>query len=265
MVDSSVGGKTAVNHPLGKNMLGAFYQPKAVAIGLDALSTLPEREFLAGLAEVVKYGVIRDEAFFRYLEENPDAILARKPEALREIVLRSCAIKADVVGKDERETAEGGRAILNYGHTFGHAFEVLGGYGLLPHGLAVALGMRVAARLAVSIGMLAAEAERRQNDLLDRLGMPKAFPRRLDEAKAWDAMGLDKKVDAGSRVYILPTRIGEVVPVRDVPKADVLQALSAARPDGGRGDRGSAPDSGAVGNRDALGDRGAFGNREAIP
>lgn len=249
MVDSSVGGKTAVNHPLGKNMLGAFYQPKAVAIGLDALASLPDREFLSGLAEVVKYGVIRDEAFFRYLEDNTEAILKRKPEALREIVLRSCAIKAEVVGNDERETAEGGRAILNYGHTFGHAFEVLGGYGLLPHGLAVALGMRVAARLAVSLGMLAADAERRQNALLDRLGMPKAFPKKLDESKAWEAMGLDKKVDAGSRVYILPTRIGEVAPVRDVPKADVLQALAAARNEGG--------DRGAVGDGRAIGDRGA--------
>ncbi len=244
MVDSSVGGKTAVNHPLGKNMLGAFYQPKAVAIGLDALASLPDREFLSGLAEVVKYGVIRDEAFFRYLEDNTEAILKRKPEALRDIVLRSCAIKAEVVGNDERETAEGGRAILNYGHTFGHAFEVMGGYGLLPHGLAVALGMRVAARLAVSLGMLAADAERRQNALLDRLGMPKAFPKKLDESKAWEAMGLDKKVDAGSRVYILPTRIGEVVPVRDVPKADVLQALAAARNEGG--DRGAVGDGRAV-------------------
>jgi shikimate kinase / 3-dehydroquinate synthase len=253
MVDSSVGGKTAVNHPLGKNMLGAFYQPKAVAIGLDALSTLPDREFLSGLAEVFKYGVIRDEAFFRYLEDNAADILARKPEALKEIVVRSCAIKADVVGKDERETAEGGRAILNYGHTFGHAFEVLGGYGLLPHGLAVALGMRVAARLATALGMIGPEAEARHNALLDRLGMPKAFPKKLDESKAWDAMGLDKKVDAGSRVYILPTRIGEVVPVRDVAKEAVLLALASVRPDNGRG----GGDRGAVGNREALGDRGA--------
>jgi 3-dehydroquinate synthetase len=252
-VDSSVGGKTAVNHPLGKNMLGAFYQPKAVAIGLDALSTLPDKEFLAGLAEVLKYGVIRDEAFFRYLEDNAAGILARKPEALKEIVARSCAIKAEVVGKDERETAEGGRAILNYGHTFGHAFEVLGGYGLLPHGLAVALGMRVAARLAAALGMLAPEAEARQNALLDRLGMPKAFPKKLDESKAWDAMGLDKKVDAGSRVYILPTRIGEVVPVRDVSKEAVLLALSCVRYDNGRGGPGDRP---ALGGQGPAGDRG---------
>jgi 3-dehydroquinate synthase len=262
MVDSSVGGKTAVNHPLGKNMLGAFYQPKAVAIGLDALSTLPDQEFLAGLAEVVKYGVIRDEAFFRYLEDRAGDILARKPECLKEIVLRSCAIKAEVVGKDERETAEGGRAILNYGHTFGHAFEVLGGYGLLPHGLAVALGMRVAARLAVSLGMIGPEVERRQNDLLDRLGMPKAFPKRLDEAKAWDAMGLDKKVDAGSRVYILPTRIGEVVPVRDVAKAAVLEALAVARGDGGRGDGSRSDGARGDGSRS---DRGGTAPGDKTP
>ncbi|MEO7424089.1 MAG: 3-dehydroquinate synthase [Fibrobacteria bacterium] len=229
MVDSSVGGKTAVNHPLGKNMIGAFYQPKAVAISLEALATLPEREFLSGLAEVVKYGVIRDAQFFAYLENNAEAILSMRPEFLREVVLRSCAIKAEVVGNDERETAEGGRAILNYGHTFGHAFEVLGGYGTIPHGLAVALGMRVAARLAVLLGMLDAETEKRHNDLLDKLGMPKHFPKKLDESKVWEAMGLDKKVDDGSRVYILPKRIGEVIPVRDVPKETVLQALAAAR------------------------------------
>jgi shikimate kinase/3-dehydroquinate synthase len=229
MVDSSVGGKTAVNHPLGKNMIGAFYQPKAVAISLDALSTLPHGEFLSGMAEVVKYGMIRDADFFAFLEANAEGILAKRPDLLREVVLRSCAAKADVVGKDERETAEGGRAILNYGHTFGHAFEVLGGYGAIPHGLAVGLGMRVAARLAVMLGMLDAASEARQNALMDKLGMPAKFPRKLDEGKAWDAMGLDKKVDAGSRVYILPTRIGEVVPVRDVPMETVLEALSVAR------------------------------------
>jgi 3-dehydroquinate synthase len=229
MVDSSVGGKTAVNHPLGKNMIGAFYQPKAVAISLEALNTLPQQEFLSGLAEVVKYGVIRDADFFTFLEANAEGILAKRPDLMREVVLRSCSIKADVVGKDERETAEGGRAILNYGHTFGHAFEVLGGYGTLPHGLAVGLGMRVAARLAVKLGMMDAADEARQNALLDRLGMPKHYPKKLDENKAWDAMGLDKKVDAGSRVYILPKRIGEVVPVRDVPKETVLEALAVAK------------------------------------
>lgn len=229
MVDSSVGGKTAVNHPLGKNLIGAFYQPKAVAISLEALATLPKAEFLSGLAEVIKYGIIRDRAFFDFLDANAEGILEQRPELLREVVLRSCAIKADVVGKDERETAEGGRAILNYGHTFGHAFEVMGGYGNLAHGLAVALGMRVAARLAVQLGMLEAAAEAEQTALLDKLGMPKWFPKKLDENKAWEAMGLDKKVDDGSRVYILPTRIGEVTPVRDVPKEQVLSAIAIVR------------------------------------
>src|SRR5690606_32337261 len=186
MVDSSVGGKTAVNHPLGKNMIGAFYQPKAVAIRLEALSTLPADEFLSGMAEVVKYGVIRDPEFFAFLETNAAGILARDPALLREVVMRSCAIKAQVVGDDERETAEGGRAILNYGHTFGHAFEVLGGYGAIPHGLAVALGMRVAARLAVSLGMMDEAGAKRQNDLLDALGMPRFYPGKLDEGRAWE-------------------------------------------------------------------------------
>ena len=229
MVDSSVGGKTAVNHPLGKNLIGAFYQPKAVAISLEALATLPKQEFLAGLAEVVKYGMIRDRAFFDFLSINAEGILAQDKKLLREVVLRSCAIKADVVGKDERETSEGGRAILNYGHTFGHAFEVLGGYGTMPHGLAVALGMRVAARLAVQIGMLNPSVETEQAALFDKLGLPKWYPKKLDENKVWETMGLDKKVDDGARVYILPTRIGEVKPVRDVPKDQVLLALAAVR------------------------------------
>lgn len=229
MVDSSVGGKTAVNHPLGKNLIGAFYQPKAVVISLEALTTLPKQEFLAGLAEVVKYGMIRDRTFFDFLSTNAEGILAQNPTLLREVVLRSCAIKADVVGKDERETSEGGRAILNYGHTFGHAFEVLGGYGAMPHGLAVALGMRVAVRLAVQIGMVNPSVETEQAALFDKLGLPKWFPKKLDENKVWDTMGLDKKVDDGARVYILPTRIGEVKPVRDVPKDQVLLALAAVR------------------------------------
>jgi 3-dehydroquinate synthase/shikimate kinase/3-dehydroquinate synthase len=229
MVDSSVGGKTGVNHPLGKNMIGAFHQPKAVAVSLEALSTLPKPEFLAGLAEVVKYGVIRDEAFFAYLEDRADDLLARKAEVLKETVLRCCAIKADVVGDDERETGDSGRAILNYGHTFGHAYEVLAGYGNLTHGLAVALGMRSAARLAVLLGRLSPADEARQAALLDRLGMPKVFPKKLDPEKAWEAMGLDKKVDAGKRIYILPARIGEAGPVREVDKSLVLEAVAAVR------------------------------------
>jgi shikimate kinase / 3-dehydroquinate synthase len=228
MVDSSVGGKTAVNHPLGKNLIGAFYQPRAVAISLEALKTLPKDEFLSGLAEVVKYGVIRDREFFDFLNQNYQGILDLNPELLRETVLRSCTIKAEVVGKDERETAEGGRAILNYGHTFGHAFEVMGGYGTLSHGLAVAIGMRVAAKLAVQIGMLEPTAEAEQTALFDKIGFPKFFPKAFDVNHAWEAMGLDKKVDDGNRVYILPTRIGEVKAVKNVDKAQVLLALASA-------------------------------------
>ena len=149
-------------------------------------------------------------------------------------MIRCCAIKAEVVGDDERETGDGGRAILNYGHTFGHAYEVLAGYGNLPHGLAVALGMRSAARLAVRLGRLSAADEARQEALLDKLGMPKAFPKRLDAEKAWEAMGLDKKVDAGKRVYILPDRIGNAGPVREVDKALVLEAVAAVAPGPGR-------------------------------
>jgi shikimate kinase / 3-dehydroquinate synthase len=229
MVDSSVGGKTAVNHPLGKNMIGAFHQPKAVVMNLESLATLPPGEYLSGLAEVVKTAVIGDRDFFDFLDRNSAELLEKRPGVLRETILRCCAIKADVVGRDERETAEGIRAILNYGHTFGHAFEVLAGYGTLPHGLAVALGMRVAARLAVLLGMLDEGEENRQNALLDKLGLPKRFPKRLDEAKAWEAMGLDKKVDAGRRVYILPREIGKVVPVRDVEKGLILEALGTVK------------------------------------
>jgi 3-dehydroquinate synthase/shikimate kinase/3-dehydroquinate synthase len=260
MVDSSVGGKTGVNHPLGKNMIGSFYQPKAVAISLEALSTLPDREFLAGLAEVVKYAVIRDADFFDYLDRRAEDLLARKGDVLKETVLRCCALKAEVVGQDERETAEGVRAILNYGHTFGHAYEVLGGYGTLPHGLAVALGMRSAARLAVLLGRLSAEDEARQDALLDKLGMPKVFPKPLDEEKAWEAMGLDKKVDAGKRVYILPDRIGKVDPVKEVDKTLVLQAIAKVRdPSAGSGSRreASAPARTADGARRGDGRRPA--------
>jgi shikimate kinase / 3-dehydroquinate synthase len=227
MVDSSVGGKTGINHPLGKNLVGAFWQPRAVVISLNVLASLPREEFLAGIAEVIKYGVIRDPDFFSYLETHAKELLARDPETLKHIVRRSCAIKAEVVGKDERELQDSGRAILNYGHTFGHAFEVLAGFGAMPHGLAVALGMRCAARLAFLLGMIPEAVEKRQNDLLNALEMPRTFPNKLDQEKAYDAMGLDKKAKEGHRVFILPTRIGEVVSVKGPDRQLVLQALEA--------------------------------------
>lgn len=227
MVDSSVGGKTGINHPLGKNLIGAFWQPRAVAISLNTLATLPRQEFLAGVAEAVKYGVIRDPEFFSYLEENAQGLLARDNGVLKHVVRRSCAIKAEVVGDDERELRDSGRAILNYGHTFGHAFEVLAGYGNLPHGLAVALGMRCAARLALLLGMISSSDEARQNQLLDALDLPKTFGRKLDAEKAYDAMALDKKAKDGKLVFILPTRIGEVIAVKGPDKALVMKAIEA--------------------------------------
>ncbi len=230
MVDSSVGGKVAVNHPEGKNMIGAFYQPKAVVCDLSVLSTLNDTEYLAGLAEIVKYGVIYDEDFFSYLEQNTDKIKERDSEVLRHMIFRSCQIKAEVVGIDEKES--GLRAILNYGHTFGHAIEKITNYNMFSHGIAVSLGMRVAARVAVSLGMLDQGAELRQNTLLDALGFPKVFD--IDNEKAWNAMGVDKKAEKGTRVYILPEKIGKVQKIVNVDKEIINKSWDAIRGKGVR-------------------------------
>jgi len=225
MVDSSVGGKTGVNHPLGKNLIGAFHQPRAVLISISALDTLPRGEFLAGLAEVAKYAMIRDDGLFDYLMDHADAVLSKDPAALRHIIRTSCAIKAAVVGRDEREQTAGGRDVLNYGHTFGHAFEYLAEYKDLPHGLAVALGMRCAAHLALRMGMMSEAEAKRHDALLDRLEMPSRFQGRFDAEKAWEATGRDKKADQDRRVFILPRRIGSVETVINPPKADVIAAF----------------------------------------
>ncbi|MCK9182338.1 MAG: 3-dehydroquinate synthase [Fibrobacteraceae bacterium] len=227
MVDSSVGGKVAVNHPEGKNMIGAFYQPRAVVCDLDVLSTLPPVEFLAGLAEVVKYGVIYDEEFFLYLEANVQRILSRDSEVLAYIVRRSCEIKAEVVGIDEKEM--GLRAILNYGHTFGHAIEKLNHYEF-SHGIGVSLGMRVAARLAALTGRITKEEELRQKALLDAFGFPQTVS--VDVDKAWEAMGIDKKVEKNMRVYILPVKIGVVEKAASVDESLVRKAWEAVLPGG---------------------------------
>lgn len=225
MVDSSVGGKVAVNHAEGKNMIGAFYQPKAVVCDLSVLSTLAETEYLAGLAEIVKYGVIYDEDFFKYMEDHVDAIKNHDYDVLRHLIFRSCQIKAEVVGIDEKEA--GLRAILNYGHTFGHAIENLTHYEKYSHGIAVSLGMRVAARAAVMLGKMTAEAETRQNKLLDALGFPKFY--NIDTDAAWDAMAVDKKAEKGTRVYILPTKIGEVQKVTNIDKEIIRKSWDAIR------------------------------------
>lgn len=206
MVDSSVGGKVAVNHSLGKNMIGAFYQPKAVLINLEVLNTLEPIEYLAGLAEVIKYGVIWDQDFFTYLEDHTEALKARDMTVLKTVVTRCCEIKAEVVSQDERE--QGIRAILNYGHTFGHAIEKLTNYETFSHGIAVSLGMRVAGHLAAELGMWSHTENDRQTRLLDSLDFPKYFDVNVEQA--WEAMGIDKKVEQGKRIYILPETMGKV-------------------------------------------------------
>jgi 3-dehydroquinate synthase len=226
MVDSSVGGKVGINHPRGKNLIGAFHQPVGVLIDTDLLKTLPEREFTAGLAEVVKYGVILDSSFFHYLEQQAAAIVRREPAALRRIVASSCELKAAVVSQDEFERT-GLRAVLNYGHTFGHAFEALAGYGELLHGEAVSIGMQYAARLAVKLGRIPQEIADRQERLLAALGLPL----RLPEGMNWSAdavigaMRLDKKTLGGKLRFVLPTRLGHVELVPGIEEAVVREVL----------------------------------------
>ncbi len=207
-VDSSVGGKTAVNHPLGKNMIGAFYQPSCVLIDTATLETLPHREYLAGLAEVLKYGVIYDLEFFDWLGDNLEALLARDPEVLTKTIVESCRIKAAVVGADERE--QGLRAILNYGHTFAHALENLAGYGNLLHGEAVAIGMVQAADLAVRLGLFALAEAKRVKALIRAAGLPVGPPPGLATSDLIAAMALDKKTIDGTLRFILPSAIGAV-------------------------------------------------------
>jgi 3-dehydroquinate synthase len=223
MVDSSVGGKVGVNHPRAKNMIGTFHQPVGVWIDTAVLATLPDREYRSGLAEVVKYGVIQDPELFAYLEANAEAILAREPVAVRHIVARCCRLKADVVEKDEREET-GLRMILNYGHTFAHAFEAVGGYGAWLHGEAVAAGMVCAGRLAERRGLIPAEVTARQARLLSRFGLPTA-PGHWPVEDLLRAMRADKKALAGRLRFILPLRLGEVALFDDVPEDEVADIL----------------------------------------
>lgn len=222
-VDSSVGGKVGINLPGAKNMVGAFWQPQFVLIDTDVLSTLPAREFRAGLAEVVKYGVILDKDFFSFLEDNAAAINNREPAALAHIIARCCRLKADVVAADERETS-GHRAVLNYGHTFGHAIEAVTGYGELLHGEAVSIGMLCASRLAERLSMIDTAATKRQHELLTAFGLPTEMPA-VDQGKLLTAMHHDKKVEQGKLRFILPDRIGHVTLVRDIDTQLVQAAL----------------------------------------
>jgi 3-dehydroquinate synthase len=223
-VDSSVGGKTGVNLPAAKNIVGAFWQPRGVLIDLDVLATLPEREYRSGLAEVVKYGVILDAAFFAYLEQHADELAARDAAALEHVIARSCRLKADVVEKDERELT-GLRAVLNYGHTFCHAIETVSGYGTYLHGEAVAIGMVCASRLAESLGRIGPEVTERQRVLLTRLSLPTVVGG-LDHDALVAAMARDKKVEHGRLRFVLPSRLGHVELVGNVDPELVRRAMS---------------------------------------
>ena len=222
-VDSSVGGKVGINLPEAKNMVGSFYQPAGVFIDTATLETLPEREYRSGLAEVVKYGVILDAEFFEYLENNAAAINQRDQEVLINVIARCCRLKADVVEKDEREES-GLRAVLNYGHTFGHAFEALSGYGTLLHGEAVSIGICCAARLAEILGRVDKKFVERQRNLLNVLNLPIETPK-LDADKILDSMMHDKKVEHGKLRFILPSRMGSVELVGNIESDDVRDAL----------------------------------------
>jgi 3-dehydroquinate synthase len=201
-VDSSVGGKTGVNHPLGKNMIGAFHQPSCVLIDTDTLDTLDDRQLAAGLAEVIKYGLIKDSDFFCWLEQNMTALRARDKQALAYAIERSCALKAAIVAADERESGQ--RALLNLGHTFGHAIETGTGYGNWLHGEAVAAGMLMAADLSARHGWLSADSVERTRTLLRQAGLPTSPPAEMDAGRFMELMAVDKKVvDGGLRLVLL--------------------------------------------------------------
>jgi 3-dehydroquinate synthase len=228
-VDASVGGKVAVDHPKAKNLIGAFYQPRLVLADSGVLRTLPAREYRSGLAEVVKHAVALDQALFLWLQQNAAALASRHPSAIAHAVRRSCEIKAEVVRRDERET--GPRAILNLGHTVGHALETLAGYRSLRHGEAVAIGMVAAARIAVSTGRLAPAVAAEIESLLHRFRLPVRSPAfRVDDIIA--SLRADKKTLVGVPRFVLPRAIGDVESGVEVPEhtvADVLLSLGAAR------------------------------------
>ncbi len=223
-VDSSVGGKVGINLPGGKNMVGAFWQPAGVLVDTAVLSTLPDREYRAGLAEVVKYGVILDADFFAYLEQHVADLNRRDSVVLQHVINRSCRLKADVVAGDEREQT-GLRAVLNYGHTFCHALETVTGYGQYLHGEAVALGMLCASRLAERLGRVDGHFTARQRKLLAALGLGVEFPS-VDHQAILTAMTHDKKTEHGRLRFVLPTRMGHVELVADVEEHDVRAVLS---------------------------------------
>jgi 3-dehydroquinate synthase len=222
-VDSAVGGKTGVNHSLGKNMIGTFWQPGLVLTDVETLKTLPKREVLAGLAEVIKYGVIYDRGLFDFLETNRDMILNLDRNALTHIIKRSCKIKAEVVGKDERES--GLRAILNYGHTIGHAIETLTGYTQFLHGEAVAIGMYREAMLSHLLGFVGKEQVMRIKAIIDAFGLPSEMPPEISVDSLLASMQLDKKTVAGQLKFILPEKIGAVRIHKGISEKAIRESL----------------------------------------
>lgn len=227
MVDSAVGGKVGINLPMGKNLVGAFHQPSGVWIDTALLNSLHDREYRSGLAEVVKYGVILDSQFFEWLEANAQEVVRRDPAAVRQMIERSCRLKAVVVEQDEREET-GLRMALNYGHTFAHAFESVGGFGTWLHGEAVSAGMICASRLAERRGLIRSDVTSRQVSLLTRFGLPTAPLAAWSADALLEAMRRDKKNVAGRIRLILPTRLGHVAPFEDVTESQVREVLSAA-------------------------------------
>jgi 3-dehydroquinate synthase len=223
-VDSSVGGKVGINLPLAKNIVGAFWQPAGVLIDLDVLQTLPDREYRSGLAEVVKYGVILDADFFRYLEDHVAELNRREPAVLESIIAQCCRLKARVVEQDERELT-GVRAVLNYGHTYCHAIEATTGYGRFLHGEAVAIGMVCASRLAELLGRIDREMTNRQQRLLSQLGLPTSAAG-LPSGDLIDAMQYDKKSEHGRLRFVLPSRLGHVELVNEVDPRLVERSLA---------------------------------------
>ena len=223
-VDSAIGGKTAVNHASGKNLIGAFYQPETVLIDTAVLASLPEDIFIEGLAEVIKYGVIYDAAFFEWLEDNSQSVLAREPEALQFIVRRSCEIKAEVVASDERE--QNRRAILNYGHTFGHALEAETRYGELLHGQAVSIGMVMAADLALREDLCDTRTTQRIRNIVKAYGLPYEAPQ-VDKDRMLASMAMDKKVVQGKLRFVLPESIGKVVLTGEYDPKNLEATLNA--------------------------------------
>lgn len=227
MVDSSVGGKTAINHPLGKNMIGAFYQPRAVVADLEYLKSLPQKEISAGLGEVVKTGIIYDKDFFEFLEGNIEKTFEHDFNTMLTIVKRCCQIKSAVVSEDEKE--HGLRAILNFGHTFGHAIEAFLGFGSWLHGEAVGLGMVIASALALKRGMITEDDDKRIKELCNRAKLPVAIPDDMTGKDFIVHMRHDKKVREGTICYVLPVALGKVNLYKDVSDDEVIALIKALK------------------------------------